>query len=543
MPDQQGFSQLTRRTLLKGAAALGLAAPAGSALAAGGGGGVPVRPRGQDAAGEGTRGGTLRVALYSELPTMDMPFTAANIVGAVIWNIFEPLFTFDQQFQLIPMLAESHAISDDQLTHTIKLRQGVPFHNGTEMVAADVVASLQRWGRISGFARNLMGATNEIVEVDSYTVEFRLNTPFGTLPHTLATNNGAPPIYPKSVCDAAGDEQITEFIGTGPYRFVERQADRFIRVERFEEYSALPGEPNGYGGHKYAYADRIEFIPVPDEAAQTAGLQAGDYQYLQAPRTDQYNALKDDPSVTVERTTQSDYLQMLLLNWQSPVLADVRIRQAIQARLDCESVLLAGLGEGFYRLDPGVMWQETPWHSTVNGELYNRNDPEAARALVQEAGYDGTPIRLLTIAEVRSGFNMAATIRQQLEEIGLVIDFQAVDNPTAFERWGIPDQWDMFPVGFGFKADPIQVPLFRICNPNGGWCEAETAEHGKQLSVAADFERRYAAIEQLQQDFYEDVGAVKLGDSFGVLARGKQVQGQMLHTALGITFWNMWLAD
>jgi peptide/nickel transport system substrate-binding protein len=439
------------------------------------------------------------------------------------------------------MLAESHAISEDELTHTIVLRKGVLFHNGSEMVAADVVASLQRWGRISGFATNLMAATNEIVEIDPYTIEFHLNTPFGTLPHTLATNNGACPIYPKSVCDAAGDEQIAEYIGTGPYKFVERQADRFIRLERFEEYSALPGEPNGYGGHKYAYPDKIEFIPVPDEAAQTAGLQAGDYHYLQAARTDQYAALKDDPAVTVELTTQSDYLQMLLLNWQSPVLANVKLRQAIQARIDSESVLLAGLGEGFYRLDPGVMFQETPWYTTVGEELYNRNDVETAKALVQESGYDGTPIRLLSIAEQRLSFNMAATIRQQLEEIGLVIDFQAVDNPTAFERWGIPEQWDMFPVGFGFKADPIQVPLFRICNANGGWCDPESAAAGTQLSTAADFETRFAAIEQLQRDFYEDVGAVKLGSTFGVLARAKQVQGQMLHTALAITFWNMWL--
>ncbi len=521
---------------------MGIAIPAAASVAGIGAATWNAAPTvAQETPGEGVRGGQLKVALYSELPTMDMPFTAANIVGAVIWNIFEPLFVFDGDFALLPMLAASHAVSEDGLTHTIALRTGVLFHDGNEMVSQDVVASIERWGRNSGFAANLMKVVESIATHDDYTIEIKLSEPFGTLPETLAMNNGGCPIYPKAICDAAGDNQITEFIGTGPYRFVERQADRFIRLERFEDYSALDGEPNGYGGHKYAYVDKIEFVPVPDQSAQVAGLKAGDYQYVQAPVPDQIAELEGASGVIAERTEQSDYLRVLLLNWASPVLANEGVRQAIQARIDCESVLIAAYGEGSYHMNPGVMFKETPWHSTADEELFNRNDPEAAKALLESSGYDGTPIRLLTIAELRTDFNMAATIKQQLEEIGITIDLQSVDNPTAFERWGKIEEWDMFPVGFGFKADPIQVPLFRICNPGGGWCNPEASDAATQLSVGADFETRYAAIEALQQDFYEHVGAIKLGDTYGVQIRSDAVKGQILHTALGITFWNMWL--
>jgi peptide/nickel transport system substrate-binding protein len=162
----------TRRMALKRAAALGLSAPGIAAVlaACGGAASTPTTaPSGPPAAAaggagtttsvaapatsgasapsyaNGTRGGTLRVALESDLPTMDMPFTTRNVVGAVIWCIFESLFAYDDKFQLIPMLAESDTISDDQLTHTIKLRHGVKFHNGDEMKAADVLASITRW--------------------------------------------------------------------------------------------------------------------------------------------------------------------------------------------------------------------------------------------------------------------------------------------------------------------------------------------------------------------------------------------------------------
>ena len=527
---------LNRRTMLKGLTAVGLGSPLAMTLGRSG-------RSGRVAAQEGQRGGDLKVALLGELQTMDMPFTTANIVGSVIWSIFEPLFTYNDQFELIPMLAESHQVSEDKLTHTIALRQGVLFHNGQEMTSNDVVSSIQRWGRVSGFASNLMAATNEVVGVDEYTVEFRLNKPYGTLPHALAQNNGGCPIYPQAINEAAGDEQISEFVGTGPYRLVERQADRFIRLERFEEYSALSGESAGYGGHKYAYADTIEFIPVPDEAARVSGLQAGDYHYLQFVSPDQFGRMQGDSAILVEKMALPDYLKMATLNWLSPTTGNEMVRQAIQARLDCESILIAGLGQDFYRLDPGLMFQETVWHLTVGQENYNRNDPETARQLLAESGYDGTPLTLLCNREDQVDFNMGAATRQQLEEVGFTIDFQALDWATVLDRANTADQWDIWVVGYGFKPDPTQVPAFRMCTPNGGWCDDESAQLMDQLSTEADLEVRLATFEAIQQNFYAQAPLVKLGDSYGIQARAANLQGQMLHTALGITFWNMWFAE
>src|SRR5690606_9228540 len=110
----------------------------------------------------------------------------------------------------------------------------VPFHNGEELVADDVVASVKRWLEVSSRGASLAEATESIEAVDDYTVEFHMNQSFGTFATTLARIGQACVIYPASVIEAAGPEPITDIIGTGPYKFVERQIDQRILLERFE---------------------------------------------------------------------------------------------------------------------------------------------------------------------------------------------------------------------------------------------------------------------------------------------------------------------
>jgi ABC-type transport system substrate-binding protein len=183
--------------------------------------------------GEGVRGGALRVAMAGEPPTLDIHQTTAGIVSFITWSMYEPLFTYDESYQLIPMLAESHEVSDDGLTNVLRLRAGVPFHNGEEMTAADVIASITRWGALSGLGQGLLDATDEMREVDAQTVEFHMKRPYGTFASSLAISYQGCAIYPKSVIDAAGDTPLEDtFIGTGPYQLAERVIDQYVRLTR-----------------------------------------------------------------------------------------------------------------------------------------------------------------------------------------------------------------------------------------------------------------------------------------------------------------------
>ncbi|HEV2121708.1 MAG TPA: ABC transporter substrate-binding protein, partial [Chloroflexota bacterium] len=390
-----GKEGLSRRSLVRRAAALGVGAPALASVLASTEG---VQARGsrstlQDAPGDGVIGGTLRVATIGEPPTLDEHQTTASIVAEITYNMYETLFTYDTEYQPIPMLADSHEVSEDGLTHTIRLRQDVPFHNGDLMTADDVIASIQRWGGISGVGERLLAATEELAKVDDHTIEFRLTNPYGTLLVALSHNTQGCVIYPKSIIDATGEEQLSEFIGTGPYRLAERQADRFIRLERFENYAAVPGEPNGYGGHKYAYFDQIEFIPVPDEASRVTGLQAGDYHIVLDVSNDQYEVLKDSSGVIAEILPPT-FWDVFFLNWESPMMSNPAMREAFQAALNHEPLMRAGRGsEEFWQLGPSLMREDGPWYTDAGADRYNIYDPELAKSKLEEAGYDGTPLR------------------------------------------------------------------------------------------------------------------------------------------------------
>src|SRR4029450_7092603 len=108
----------------------------------------------------------------------------------------------------------------------------------------------------------------------------------------LARPNNGPVIYPKELVDAAGDNQMKEFIGTGPYRFVEHKPDRHVKVARFKDYAAPTDAPDGFGGKRTAYLDEILFIPVPDVAVRLAGVETGEYHYGQQIKQDQYDRIK-----------------------------------------------------------------------------------------------------------------------------------------------------------------------------------------------------------------------------------------------------------
>ncbi len=146
-----------------------------------------------------------------------------------------------------------------------------------------------------------------------------LKEPSGSLLYGLGSPNNGAAIYPKEVMAAAGEGQIKEFIGTGPYRFVEHKPDRHIKVARFKEYSARTDAPDGgYGGKRTAYADEILFIPVPDEAVRLAGVETGEYHFAQQIKADQYDRVKGTPRARAAA-------------WSSPTAGSPRCRTTSRA--------------------------------------------------------------------------------------------------------------------------------------------------------------------------------------------------------------------
>src|SRR5256714_7822190 len=242
-------------------------------------------------------GGVFRAAMIGEPPTLDLHTTTAVPVQHITWHVYETPYTHDKNYNAVPLLVESHTVTDKGRTYTFKLRRGVKFHNGKEMPSADVVASLNRWSRLATPGKQLWKNVEAVEAKDPYTVVMYLKDTSGALLMGLARPNNGAVVYPKEIVDAAGDNQVKEVIGTGPYRFVEHKPDRHVKLVRFKDYAARSDAADGFGGKRTAYLDEILFIPVPDVAVRLAGIETGEYHYSQQLQQDQYDRIKTLPGV------------------------------------------------------------------------------------------------------------------------------------------------------------------------------------------------------------------------------------------------------
>jgi peptide/nickel transport system substrate-binding protein len=482
-------------------------------------------------------GGELRVALTGDPPNLDVHQTTDSIVVLVASHIYETLFTWDAEYRPVPYLAESHEVSENGLTHRVVLRAGVPFHNGDEMKAADVIASIQRWSGISGLGQDLMEAVDEMATVDDRTIEFRLNRKFGTFRMALARQLQGCAIYPKSVLDQSTATHLAEYVGTGPYRFVEWNPDQHILMERFDDYASLAGEPDGYAGSKHAYLDEIEFVPVRNEASRIAGMQAGDYHYVETVSSDQAPVLASSDGLSVD-TLPADAWLNIVLNLRSPVLEDLRVRRAIQVALDHEAIMLAGFGEGYYELTPELVPGAPTWYTEAGIEYFNQNDPDEAARLLEEAGYDGSPLRILTTQEIQQEYNSTLTMAQQLEAVGFTVDLQVYDGATLSDRRDDETLWEMYTAWASFRPDPVMRNL--TSSATGWWEDEEKDELLAQLQSESDYDRRFELWEQVQQKFYEDVPRLKIGNTLRVLVRSSDLH-DIGPTEMQPEFSNAWL--
>jgi peptide/nickel transport system substrate-binding protein len=485
-------------------------------------------------------GGVFKAAMIGEPPSLDLHWTTAVITQQITWHVYETLFTYDRNWEPVPMLAESHTVSDAGRRYTIKLRRGVKFHSGKEMTSADVVPSLVRWGKMATPGKALWKFVEAVEARGPYEVGVHLKEPNASFLYGLARPNNGTAIYPKEIIDAAGDGQVKEVIGTGPYRFVEHKADRHLKLVRFKDYAARPEAPDGFGGKRSAWLDEILFIPVPDVAVRLAGAETGEYHYAQQIQQDQYERIKKIPGLVPNIIRPSSWATAVI-NHKQGLLTDRRLRQAFQAALDMEPIMAAGFGhKDFYRLDGSLLFAEQPqWHSKAGSDLYNQKNKDKARRLLKEAGYGGQPVRWLTTQEYRWMYQNALVARQQLEEVGFKIDLQVVDWATLVQRRNKPELYDVFSTGFTFNPDPGLATSVQCAWP-GWWCHEEKDRLLEQFAKENDPGKRRAIWERIQQIFYEDVGRIKFGDSFALGVLRKEVRGFQAVNELPL--WNVWLA-
>ncbi|MBS3812873.1 ABC transporter substrate-binding protein [Candidatus Bipolaricaulota bacterium] len=499
------------------------------------------------AAAEDKESGTLNVALASEPGTLDMALSTGVAASIPARHVFEGLLAFDKDYKPQPMLLSSWELSEDGKTATFHLREGVKFHSGEEMVAEDVVASLNRWGEYGLTNSALWTRVEEVTEIDDYTVEMTLSEPFAPLTTYLANIYGGPRIVPAEIAREAGGEPIDpeNYVGTGPYKFVEWKAGDYISLERFNNYSNPPTAPSGFAGRKLAYFESIKFSMVSEAGARVSGVKAGNYDYATKIPTDMIATIEGSASTDPVITDHPPIYPIMLINTQTGVLADATMRQAVQAALDMDSIMAAGYGNPtFWTLDGAYFAEGIRWRTLAGAEAYDQADVAKAKELADEAGYDGEPIDIIVAIDMTAQYNQSLVVRNQLRQAGFNAQLETFDKATFFQRRNDREnaEWELAFSFYSTTPDPSLVLMLNEDYP-GWWDTPEIDNLKKELNTTTNFEERYGVWEEIRTLWYEQVPAIKFGDAYQLHVRGETLKGygtEEQPVMVSPYFWNTW---
>jgi len=496
-------------------------------------------------AGTPKAGGVLRAAMATNPPTLDPHLSTTTATRQIAYYIGEGLLTYDEEYRIIPQLVESWEVSEDGLTYTFHLRDGVKFHNGKILTASDVKASWERYMKVSP-GRGYFSSVKSIVVVDPLTLEVHQSTP-GALEVSVALPNPPMVIFPQEIVENHEEELRgpDELIGTGPYKLVEWKPDVHILLKRFEDYTVDTRykKATGLGGCRIAYFDQIEFIPVREAASRLAGLETGEYDYAEAIPITAYSRLKKNDKV-IPHIVRPKWIVNVEINKALWPTSDVRFRQAVLAALDMEEIMKAvTFGDSnFYRLQPSLFPPEqTLWHNLNGEEVYNHQNLNRVHQLLDEVGYNNEPIIYITNRDFPWMYKASIAAAAQLQAAGINVQLEFMDWPSQMQRAISLENWHLHQCGWSLRIDPIMLAAsFMSGSPVAyGYDNPEMDKLIEEIELRHSISERQEIVKQIQRLQWKDLPIINYGEYFELEATSSSLQGYSPWYVIP-RFWNCW---
>lgn len=485
---------------------------------------------------------TLRAVKHSALRVLDPIMTTAYMSRNHGYMIFDTLYALDDDLVPQPQMVDSHTVSDDGLTYTFTLRDGLQFHDGAAVTGEDVAASIARWGERDGMGQVLMSFVESMSQGDAPNqFVMQLNKPYGLVIDSLAKpSSNVPFIMPKRLAETPSTEPIPEQIGSGPFVWVEDEFQPGVRAVYAKNENYVPrSEPaSAAAGGKVVKVDRVEWVVFPDDQTTLNALQAGEIDYWEQPPTDLLPILEANPDVTVRNTNSLGFQTIMRPNALHPPMDNPLIRKAAIAAVSQKDVLDALVGSPDYYALCGAMFVcGTPLASEVGGETLVAGDGiEKAKALLEEAGYDGTPIVFMHPTDVGSLRTQPVVVAQAMRDAGFVVDLQAMDWQTLVGRrasQAAPDEggWNMFITNW-VGADVFNPLVNNMVNGKGadggwfGWPDVPKLEELRMAyATAPSLDEQKKLAEEIQKVAYEEGVYAPIGQYFIPSAWSSELEG------------------
>ena len=383
---------------------------------------------------QGTRGKVLKFVPDSDLPGLDPLVSVAYVTRLHALMVFDTLYGQDDAFNIHPQMLAGHQVEDDGLTWRLTLRDGLKFHDGTPVLARDVVASLRRWGVINSFGQRLMAATDTLTAASDGEVRFKLKTRFPLLPDALGRTTPYPPvIMPERLAVAGATKPLTEMVGSGPFRYLpdERVIGARAAYERFDGYVPRPdGVTQFTSGPKVTHFDRVEWQTIPDDATVASALITGEVDWWERPLIDLLPSLRADRNVTVDTIDRTGFMSIIRFNHLYPPFDNPGVRRALLGAIDQVELMgvTAGSDRSLWDDKVGVFCPESPMATAAGLEVLTApRDYAKARAALAAAGYNGEKAVFLTPGNNQAMNSLMLVVADEARKAGLNVDLVPVD--------------------------------------------------------------------------------------------------------------------
>lgn len=498
-------------------------------------------------------GKTITAVMHSDLRVIDPLFTTAYITRDHGYMVYDTLLATDASFKIQPQMAD-WKLSDDNLTYTFTLRDGLKWHDGTPVTAEDCVASLKRWGKVDNMGQKLMDFTASIEPIDATSFALKLKEPYGLVLESIGKPSSYVPfMMPKRMAETPAGQQMKEQIGSGPFKFVTAEFQPGVKSAYVKNTDYVPRKETASwtSGGKVVKVDRVEWITMPDAQTAVNALQSGDIDFMENPSFDLLPVLTANKEIKVETLNKLGFQTLGRMNFLHPPFDNVKVRRAALLAMNQKEVLDALVGNPqYYKICGAFFVCGTPLATEEGGEtLVKGNGMADAKKALAESGYDGTPIVIMAPGDVVTLKAQPVVVAQQLREAGFKVDLQATDWQTVVTRRASqkpPKEggWNMFFTNW-VGADVVNpIANFSIGGrgTKGGWfgwaedAKIEQLKDAYARSASPDEQKKIAA--DIQKEAYEQVIYVPLGQYLAPSAWRKSLSGVLDGPATPI-FWNI----
>jgi peptide/nickel transport system substrate-binding protein len=454
---------------------------------------------------------TLKIVMHSDLKVLDPIWASAQISRTHGYMVYDTLFGLDDQLVPKPQMVGDWNVDAAGLVYTFVLRDGLAWHDGQPVTAEDCIASLKRWGSRDVMGIKLLSYVKELAAPDARTIRLELKQPYGLVLDSLAKPTGIVPfMMPKRVADAPATQQLKDPTGSGPFIFKAdewRPGDRVVYVKN-PKYVPRAEPAENFAGGKLVKLDRVEWVSIAEPQTAISALRRGEIDAVESVAHDLLSLVENKKGIAVARGAYANQYAMRP-NWLHPPFDNPKMRLALGYAIDQTEYLTAAIGDvAYWRLCKAYFGCDTPLGSDAGMQGLLDGNVAKAKALVQEAGYDGRPIVLLQVTDISVLANLAHVAKAQLERIGLKVDMRPADWQTHLARVLRKEP----PEDRGWNLTLSSTGIVDLLNPvtslflnaacekaSAGWpCDAKLEEMRDEFARASDPAKRKAIADEIQ---------------------------------------------